>query len=229
MNILSVFVDESGDVGGNSEWHIVSLVFHDQSRPIDIGLARLGGRLRDLDFPLDAAIHTAPLIRRKEMFSDMAGDRRKKVFSALFNFCMAAGCPYAAFAYRKRELGARSGDEAKGLLQARLARDVKLFLDGRLAYFTGFDKVIVYYDNGQHAVAAAVREAFAAKLFEPEFRLVFPHEYRLLQVADLVCTLEHLRIKDASKDLTRSDLGFFGSAAKLRRNYLRDIAKLRME
>ena len=83
-------------------------------------------------------------------------------------------------------------------------------------------------EDQQISVAAAVREAFADRLFAVEHRLVFPHEYRLLQVADLACTLELLRLKDASGTLTRSDLAFFGSPGRLRRNYLRHVGRLRM-
>lgn len=31
---LSVFIDESGDIGSGSEYYIVALVFHDQNEPI---------------------------------------------------------------------------------------------------------------------------------------------------------------------------------------------------
>ena len=35
MSDLGIFIDESGDTGSNSDFYIVTLVFHDQSNQID--------------------------------------------------------------------------------------------------------------------------------------------------------------------------------------------------
>lgn len=228
MSELSVFIDESGDVGVNSSHYFVTFVFHDQSHPIDRAVTKLGAQLRNLEVSLDDAIHANPLIRRKEAYTYMEIAKRKKIFFALFNFAMNVDVTHATLAYRKSELGARTPEGIEPKLQARLARDLKLFLNEHLAYFTGFDRVIVYYDNGQAAVGRAVRDAFTNKLFNVDFRRVMPSGYRLFQVADLVCTLEHLALKDAEGRLTRSELSFFGSPGRLRRNYLRHIADRRL-
>ena len=228
MSVLSVFVDESGNVSFNSERYLVGLVFHDQSRPIDAELVRLGARLREIGFDLGAAIHTGPCIRRDEMFADMEVPERKRVFTSLYTFTRRAGVSYRTFAFRKSEVGARCAAEVPARLQARISREVSSFLRERLAYFAAFDRVVVYYDNGQDVVARAIREAFGSSLTGVEFRLAFPHQYRLLQSADFVCTLEQLRLKADEGGLTRSDLLFFGSARRLRRDYLRHVGRLRM-
>ncbi|MBQ9003966.1 MAG: hypothetical protein IJ087_19145 [Eggerthellaceae bacterium] len=228
MGDLSVFVDESGDTGANSRRYLVTLVLHEQDRPLDTGLAKLGGQLRNVGYPVGEAIHSGPLVRREEAYSEMGIDRRRKLFAALFGFAVKAPVAFKTFAYLKRELGARDAGEVAARLQARLARDVKLFLGERLAYLPRFDRVVVYYDNGQHAVTAAVREAFLDRLTRVEFRRVQPSGYRLFQAADLVCTLELLRLKDAASELSRSELDFFGSARRLRHDYLRHVERLRM-
>jgi len=61
-----------------------------------------------------------------------------------------------------------------------------------------------------------------------EFRRVIPTRYRLFQAADLVCSLELLRAKDADKALSRSDLYFFESARKLRKDYLKPLEAKRL-
>ena len=95
--------------------------------------------------------------------------------------------------------------------------------------FTSFDKVIAYYDNGQSIIAETINAVFAAKFFEVEFRRVLPHQYRLFQAADLICTLELIRMKDAAHELSKSELDFFGSAGKIRKDYLKQLDKMRFQ
>ncbi len=57
---------------------------------------------------------------------------------------------------------------------------------------------------------------------------MLPADYRLFQAADLVCTLELLRAKDADSALTRSDLYFFESGRRLRKDYLKPLALRRL-
>ncbi|MDR0960406.1 MAG: hypothetical protein LBM23_08695 [Propionibacteriaceae bacterium] len=58
MADLSVFVDESGDFGDQSDYYIVSLVFHEQQHSISESVAKLAESLRNVDLPHDHAIHT---------------------------------------------------------------------------------------------------------------------------------------------------------------------------
>ena len=52
-------------------------------------------------------------------------------------------------------------------------------------------------------------------------------DYRLFQVADLLCTMELLLLKTEQKILTNSELLFFKSAKELNKSYLRAIQKKR--
>ena len=228
MGDLSVFVDESGDVGSNSELHIVALVFHEQDRPVDADLVRLGAELRDVGFPVGEPVHAGPLIRREEPFGHLGMTARRRALARLLAFVRRAGVSHAVLSVRKSELGARGPDGLAARLESRLARGLALFLRERLAYFTSFDRVVVYYDGGQAQVSRALRQAFRSELSRVEFRRAAHRDYRLLQAADLMCTLELLRLKDAAGRLSRSELAFFGSAGRLRKNYLRDLERLRM-
>ena len=63
-------------------------------------------------------------------------------------------------------------------------------------YFNSFDKIIIYYDNGQNLITKTINASFAISGLNYEFKKeVQPGSYRLFQVADLICTLELLRIK----------------------------------
>ena len=79
----------------------------------------------------------------------------------------------------------------------------------------------VYYDNGQIEVTKILSSVFNALLDHVEFRKVFPSDYRLFQVADLVCTLQLLELKDKKHELSQSEKLFFSDERTLRKNYLK--------
>lgn len=62
MRELSVFVDESGDIGGESRYYLLSLVFHDQSDDLSRTM-----RLYEQDLAVrglaDIPLHLNPLMR----------------------------------------------------------------------------------------------------------------------------------------------------------------------
>lgn len=57
-------------------------------------------------------------------------------------------------------------------------------------YWDSFDKIIIYYDNGQKALKRVLNITFNSLFSDVEVRKVQPADYRLFQVADLICTLE---------------------------------------
>lgn len=52
MSELSVFVDESGDLGGVSNYYLVTLVFHDQNDAIVEPLTATSAPCRSPRFPI---------------------------------------------------------------------------------------------------------------------------------------------------------------------------------
>ena len=81
--------------------------------------------------------------------------------------------------------------EASGKLSKQLASFIREHYDEFLAY----DKIKVYDDHGQIELTRVLSSVLNALLPEVEFRKVLPSEYRLFQVADLICTLELIRLK----------------------------------
>lgn len=73
-------------------------------------------------------------------------------------------------------------------------------------YFTRFDKIIVYYDYGQSELAKIIVSVFNALFINVEFRKALPTDYVLLQVADLICTVQMIAEKQS---LSRSEEEFF--------------------
>ena len=54
-----------------------------------------------------------------------------------------------------------------------------------------FDKIIVYYDNGQNELSAIINAIFSILFSNVEFRKAEPQKYRLLQAADFICSIAY--------------------------------------
>ena len=223
MSELSIFIDESGDFGTQSSFYLLTFVFHDQSVDISSQLARLSDTLVAMRQRSERALHTGPMVRREDEYLNLPLAMRRKLFDHLLTFTRTAGVTYASFSVEKRQWP----DRLK--LKARLSREVSLFLRDNLAFFTSFDRIIVYYDNGQSEITDLINTLFSAYFFEVDFRKVKPSDYRLFQSADLLCTLEMLRAKlAAGGQLSNSEKIFFESTRRLKKDYLKTVAKLRI-
>lgn len=99
------------------------------------------------------------------------------------------------------------------------------FLRDNLCYFQEYEKIILYYDNGQHELNRILNTVLATQLNNYDIRRVFPNDYRLFQVADLVCTLELLRIKSENGKLSNSEEKIFHSVRELKKDFLKGIRK----
>ena len=220
MSELSIFIDESGDVGTKSDYYIVTLLFHDQQFRIDDEVERLFKRLSEIKVPADAAIHTGPLIRKEDEYRNYPLTTRKAVFNRLFAFTRKSNIGYKCFSFEKHQYP----DRFK--LVGALSRSIAAFLKEHSRFLLSYDHVVIYYDNGQAEITAIINTLFNAFFFDVDIRRVQPVQYRLFQSADLLCTLELERLKLEHSSLTRSDLIFFGSPRLLKKNYLQQIKKL---
>ena len=217
MSELSIFIDESGDFGPyapHSLLYLITLVFHDQSRSIAEQIGFLRRKASEAGFSERHNIHSAPLIRRESDYASMSMTDRRKLFRSLFGFLRTCDISYKTFVFRKREFSCH--DE----MVSRMSREVGQFVRENLEFFQSFDRIVVYYDNGQKEITNIVNTVFNVFL-EAEVRKVSPSDYALFQAADMLCTLELLSCKVASGHLTNSELEFFRSVRDLRKNYLK--------
>ena len=217
MSELSVFIDESGDFGPyerHAPYYIITLVFHNQSFDISEQIKHLKRHLVEQGFAENHAIHSAPLIRRERDYSNMDLTSRRKLFRSLFTFMRLCDISYKSFAFKKRELS--DHDQ----MVSRISREVSAFLKDHLAFLQSFDRVIVYYDNGQKEITNLVNTLFNAFL-EAEVRKVSPSDYSLFQAADMFCTLALLEEKLENEGLSNSEKEFFVSIRDLKKNYLK--------
>ncbi len=111
--------------------------------------------------------------------------------------------------------------EATGKLSKQLAT----FIRDNYEFFCSYDTVKIYYDNGQIEVTRILSSVFNALLENVEFRKVLPADYRLFQVADLICTLKLTELKMTNHLLSKSEIYFFNDQRTLKKNYLKPLAR----
>lgn len=214
--ILSVFIDESGDFGpydSHSPFYLVSMVLHNQRVDITKNIDELENHMRNLGYK-QHAIHTGPLIRRESVYTNDDIDERRRLFHALFHFTRRLDIRYVCVKIKKREC------PDVVALTSKVSGAITDLLRIYQEFWEQFDHIIVYYDNGQVELTKLLTSIFHTLYVQVEFRKVKPVNYKLFQVADLICTMELLIEKADSNAFSRSEKTFFGSVRDFRKNYL---------
>lgn len=217
--ILSCFIDESGDFGPyapHSPYYYVSMVLHDQSIDISDKIAGMESRAASLGFP-DHAIHTGPLIRRENVYVNEQMETRKHLFNVLFYFTIQMPIKYFCVKVNKAECK----DEIQQT--AKLSRLITAEIRSHMDFWTSFDKINVYYDNGQTQLTRIITSVFNTLFSNIEMRRVRPVDYKIFQVADLICTIEMLGDKAEHNGFSKSETEFFGSAGRFNKDYGKKI------
>lgn len=116
----------------------------------------------------------------------------------------------------------------KFALSTQLSKQIKSFVSKNYDYFSSFDKVNVYYDNGQTELNLVLNTILSMLLSNVEFRKASPGEYRLLQLADFICSIELLSLKQQENRLSKSESSFFYKPQELKKSFIKTIAGKRM-
>lgn len=222
--ILSIFIDESGDFGAydhHSPFYLVTMLLHDQNIDISENIRKLELHLQNLGYE-QHAIHTGPLIRRESIYSYEFIENRKKLFNALFNFSRKLKFNYICVSIRKNEC------PDVITMTARLSKSIADVLCSQQEYMDSFDRIIIYYDNGQMELTRILTAVFNALFSHVDFRKVKPADYKLFQVADLICTMSLLSQKAESDSFSRSEREFFYSVREFKKNYWKVLVKKKL-
>lgn len=218
---LSIFIDESGDFGEydcHSPYYIITMVFHDQQQDVQPAISRLNQELSYLNLD-NLCIHTGPIIRKEEIYVNMSVDERRRIFNKMVAFIRQINIRYKCFYIEKKHIS--DVVEATG----KLSRQISEFIRSHYEDFLAFDNVKIYYDNGQVEVSKILSSVFNALLPNPIFRKVMPSEYKLFQAADLLCTMELVKLKLENNMFSKSEKIFFGNIRDLKKNYLKPLDK----
>ena len=225
---ISVFIDESGSFDpdrSSSRSYLVCMVFHDQDIDLSKEIASLDASLANMGLKSDQCIHAGPLIRREKEYSEMSREERRGVFTRMMGFLRKINVTYKCFRVDKSLIGSRQD------IHDPLLQQIVQFLISNAAEFNSYDKLKVYYDNGQSDVSLILRDAFALFSSKIEFvPNVTPEKYKLFQVADMIATLELVRLKlETEGRISDAEKEFFLSIQNLKKNFLKPTARKRHE
>lgn len=221
MKELSVFVDESGDFGpysSHSPYYLFALVFHEQENPINEAVNILDNRIKELGFDIHA-IHTGPIIRNENYYRNYLPEERKRLFNELLFFTKKVDIKYHVVSAEKPK------NDATNALVDLLSKGLAVFLREKIEYFQSFDRIIVYYDYGQSEITKILTSVFNYAFINVEFRHVRPNEYKLFQVADMICTLELSRLNYADNRISKSENNFYEGYRRFKDFYYKTISK----
>ena len=217
MGTLSIFIDESGtfsEYTHTDPYYIVTLVFHDQAKDIAMQIKKLDQNLSSFSNP-NEAIHVGPIIRREKQYRNLSIKERMRIFNLLFYFTRKLPICYKGFIVDKKQT------EDLIDLTVKVSKQLTGFLGENKEILSKYDEIIVHYDNGQHELTKIIVSVFTAILGDIDYRKAEQSDYKLLQAADLFCTIQLLAQKSATKTLSRSEEGFFPADKKksLKKSY----------
>ena len=222
MSVLSIHIDESGNLNLSNRQnptYCLTMVFHNQNDDISSELQFLNKRLSDINCNVPF-IHTSPLIRQDEPFADVSGYERKRIFRVFARFIEQLPISYTTFIVVKSFY-----DNAEQIEKA-LEHQIRSFILEKLEYFQGFEKIIVYYDCGQALISRILRDTFG-RIFgsRMDFRTAYQKDYKLLQVADYICTLEQSKARWDVNKPTKSEKDFFYTRQMFMKNFYNKIRR----
>lgn len=225
MKELSVFVDESGDFGQydyHCPFYIVSIVFYEQTNDLSENLLNLERKLSEIGYE-NLCIHCGPIIRSEAEFRNESIDARKKILMRMMSFVRNADIEYETLCVEKKHIE----DDVELVL--KLSKQLSAIIKSHLDYFQSFDAIKVYYDNGQAQVRRVLTSVFGVLLENVKFKTVSPSDYRLFQVADLVCTMKLISTKIEHRLVSKTEIQFFGSEKEFKNSYIKLLKRKRMK
>ena len=205
MKRLNIFVDETGEFGfgnGASELYGVSFTFHEQDDDIMYELNKLNDRLNRIGYT--NMIHMANLIMRREDYKNFNIATRKSIFNAIYQFSRRVPVKYKTIIIDKKYT-----DNSR-ILRQKLSLKINKMIKDKEKYLSKFDKIVMYYDNGQE-VLGTILDSIFFRFDNFEHRVDFDHkEKRLFQVSDMLTYIDKYDYKYKNKmNFTKSEKYFF--------------------
>ena len=225
MKELSIFIDESGDFGEydyRCPYYIIAMVMHDQSYDISADLEKLERELDYIGYP-NHCVHAGPIIRQEQEYRFESMEVRQKIMKKMMSFLRQVDIKCKTVYIEKKHIS----DEVEAA--GKLAKQLSRFFQDNMSVFASYDTVKVYYDNGQIELNKILSSVFNIFLDNVEFRKVIPSDYRLFQIADLVCTLQLLELKYDNHVLSNSEMRFFENDRTLKKNYIKPLKQKMLE
>ena len=152
MKILNIFVDESGDFGieKGSILYTVALTLHDTKIDIKKEVNSLENRFKKINY--NGMVHTANLVKKAKEYSKYDIKTRKLIFNIFYEFMRRVNVKYKPIVIDKRYCSNSS------VLKKHIINELNNMLTNNIKYFNKFDKIIIYYDNGQKSLTKTLKK-----------------------------------------------------------------------
>ena len=221
MKRLNIFVDETGEFGfgnGASELYGVSFTFHEHNDDIMPELNKLNDRLDKIGYT--NMIHMADLIMNRGDYKKISINTRRSIFKAIFHFSRKIKVKYQTIIIDKKYT-----DNGR-ILKLQLSTAINKMIKEHEKYFNKFDKIVMYYDNGQE-ILGTILDSIFLRFDDFEHRVDFDHkEKRLFQVSDMLTYIDKFDYKYKNKlPFTKGEKYFFTDEEI--RKILRELNKKR--
>lgn len=205
MKRLNIFVDETGEFGfgdGSSDLYGISLTFHEHNDNIMTELNKLNDRLTRIGYT--DMIHMADLIMKRGDYKNFNITTRKSIFNAIYQFSRRIPVKYKTIIIDKRYT------DNSMILKRQLSYEINKMIKEHEKYFSKFDKIVMYYDNGQE-ILGTILESIFLRYNGFEHRIDFDHkEKRLFQVSDMLTYIDKYDYKYKNKmPFTKGEKYFF--------------------
>ena len=166
-------------------------------------------------------IHTADLIANRREYAHMKLEDRKHLFLPLFYFIYKSDICISSIIINKKYFN------SKIQLRKEIKNKLIDILDNNQKYFLSFQKIIIYYDNGQEKLDNIIKDAFAR--YNYEIIEKFNHqEERLFQVADMLTFIDKLNYKRKEKLKINNSEKYFLSIEEYRK-LIKELSRKRLK
>ena len=221
MKRLNIFIDETGEFGfesGASELYGVSFTFHEQSDNIIPEINNLNDRLNRIGYA--GMIHMADLIMKRGDYRNFDIATRKSIFNAIYQFSRRIPVKYKTIIIDKKYTNNST------ILRQKLCIEINRMINEHIKYFSKFDKIVMYYDNGQDTLGIILVSIFY-RFDGFEHRSSFDHkEKRLFQVSDMLTYIDKYDYKYKNKMKFSKSEKYFFDFEEIRRT-LKELNKKR--
>ena len=174
--------------------------------------------MRNIGWP-NHCVHAGPIIRAEYEYKECSLYERQQIIRRLMTFTRKLDIRFNAIYVEKK----KGSDEIE--ITGNLSRQLADLVRQNMNMFSEYDVVKVYYDNGQTEVTKILVSVFTTLLSNVKFIKVIPSDYRLFQVADLICTLKLTELKSERHMLSKSEQYFFQDDRTFKKNYIKPLTK----
>lgn len=221
MKKLNIFVDETGEFGFDknaSELYGVSFTFHEQTDDIMLELNKLNERLNKLGYT--KMIHMADLICRRGDYKNFTIEKRKSIFNSIYQFSRRIPVKYSTIIVDKKYAN------NSRILKQQFSFEINKMINEHEIYFRKFDKIVMYYDNGQE-ILGTILDSIFLRFDSFIHRIDFDHqEKRLFQVSDMLTYIDKFDYKYKNKIKISKSEKYFFSIEEIRK-VLKELNKKR--